>query len=205
MIASQSRDPLREDLESWIESARGGDLLALGQAFQSLSEYLLLVANQEQDWKLAAKCDASDLVQETFLRAHRNFGGFRGRSAEEWRGWLRSILVNSLAEQRRRYRRTGSRRLQVQLGSRCLGMADRERPGVAKPHTDATGARAGRHDRHGPPAGGLWRGHHRPTSRQSHPRADRPAARHLRRGRPQARGTRNRPVRQEVGSEDDWL
>ena len=39
----------------------------------------------------------SDVVQESLLEAHRDFGNFRGRSANEFLAWLRQILVHNLA------------------------------------------------------------------------------------------------------------
>ena len=107
----QGQDPLRAELESWIQSAQEGDPHALGLALQSFRAYLRLMASRGLGSDLAAKGDASDLIQETFLRAHRRFGDYRGRSPEEWRGWLRSILINSLAEHRRRYGVVASRRV----------------------------------------------------------------------------------------------
>jgi RNA polymerase sigma-70 factor (ECF subfamily) len=97
-------------MESWIEAARRGDKEALGQALLSLRNYLLMVANEELDPELSAKGGASDLVQETFFRAQCGFEGFRGRSAPEWRNWLRSILVRCLANHRRRFCSTGRSR-----------------------------------------------------------------------------------------------
>src|SRR5262245_61745854 len=104
-----SGDPLAIAVESWIEAARRGDREALGQALLAFRDYRLLVANEEQEPDLRAQEGASDLVQETFCRAKRHFGGFRGRSAAEWRSWLRSILIHHLANQHRRFRRTGRR------------------------------------------------------------------------------------------------
>jgi RNA polymerase sigma-70 factor (ECF subfamily) len=37
---------------------------------------------------------ASDLVQETFVRAKQNLGTFRGQTRREWRAWLKEILRN---------------------------------------------------------------------------------------------------------------
>ncbi len=124
----QGQDPLRAELESWIESAQQGDPHALGRALQSLRAYLRLMASRGLDPDLAAKGDASDLIQETFLRAHRRFGDYRGRSPEEWRGWLRSILINSLAEHRRRYGVVAARRIgdEVSLDGRDWAVASRE-------------------------------------------------------------------------------
>jgi RNA polymerase sigma-70 factor (ECF subfamily) len=103
------------ELEAWIEAARGGNKDALGQALVSIRDYLLLVANEQLDATLQAKGGASDLVQETFFRAQRGFGAFRGRSAAEWRAWLRRILLRHLANERRRFHVAGKRRVQREV------------------------------------------------------------------------------------------
>ena len=46
---------------------------------------------------LAAKLDASDLVQQTLLKAHAAREQFRGRTPEEMVAWLRQILTRTLA------------------------------------------------------------------------------------------------------------
>jgi RNA polymerase sigma-70 factor, ECF subfamily len=96
-------------LSSWIEAARGGDREALGRALVSFRDYLLLAANEALEPGLMAKGGASDVVQDTMLRAHRGFAGYRGRSEGEWRSWLRAILTRSLAHHRRRYNATAKR------------------------------------------------------------------------------------------------
>jgi RNA polymerase sigma-70 factor, ECF subfamily len=53
--------------------------------------------------RLQGKVDASDLVQETFLRAHQHFAQFRGATDKEFLSWLRQILAAHLAEVVRRY------------------------------------------------------------------------------------------------------
>src|SRR5262245_44517134 len=115
MVHLHSSDDLLPGLESWIEAARRGDREALGQALVSFRDYLLLVANEELEPDLRPKGGASDLVQETFFRAHRGFEDFRGRSAGEWRNWLRSILVRHLANERRRFQTTVKRQVQREV------------------------------------------------------------------------------------------
>jgi RNA polymerase sigma-70 factor (ECF subfamily) len=112
---ARSGDSSLIELESWIQAARGGDREALGQALSSVRDYLLLVANEELDPALHAKGNASDLVQETFLRAQRGVEAFRGRTASEWRHWLRSILIRNLAQERRRFRSTAKRQVQLEV------------------------------------------------------------------------------------------
>ena len=52
---------------------------------------------------LQAKLDASDVVQQTLLKAHENMDQFRGTSPAEFMGWLRQILANELAGSMRRF------------------------------------------------------------------------------------------------------
>ena len=94
-----------------IEAAHRGSSVALGQLFESCRDYLLLVANQELDPALRAKGGASDLVQETFLKAQRALGRFDGTSEAELLAWLRTILRNNLANFSRDLMRTGKRQV----------------------------------------------------------------------------------------------
>ncbi len=111
----RSCDSIPVELELWIESARRGDRQALGQALCCCRDYLLLVAEDRLRPELRAKGNASDLVQETFLRAQRGFEGFRGRTATEWRHWLRKILVRNLAEESRRFGATAKRQVRREV------------------------------------------------------------------------------------------
>ena len=66
---------------------------------------------------LRPKGDVSDLVQETFLEAARDFGQFTGRTGPEWRSWLRRIFINNLQHLVRTYRRTIKRDVGVEVPS----------------------------------------------------------------------------------------
>jgi RNA polymerase sigma-70 factor (ECF subfamily) len=94
-----------------LAAARAGSKEALGEALEACRGYLLLVANQELDPKLQAKGGASDLVQETFLEAQRDFARFAGESEDELLAWLRQMLVNNLLNFTRRYRGTAKRKV----------------------------------------------------------------------------------------------
>ena len=52
---------------------------------------------------LASKLDASDLVQQTLLKAHAARAEFRGQTAAELVGWLRQILSRTLANELRAF------------------------------------------------------------------------------------------------------
>jgi RNA polymerase sigma-70 factor (ECF subfamily) len=97
------------DAAQWLAAARAGSREALGQVLETFRGFLLLVADRELDADLRAKGGASDLVQDTFLEAQRDFAGFHGNSADELRAWLRRLLLNNMANFTRQYRRRAKR------------------------------------------------------------------------------------------------
>jgi RNA polymerase sigma-70 factor (ECF subfamily) len=117
------------DPEQLLRLARAGDDQAFGRLLQMYRNYLALLARLDIGRHLQGKADDSDLVQETFLEAHRHFGQFRGVTEAELVGWLRQILAGRLAKLVRRYHGTQrrnvrlERQLQVELdeSSRALG------------------------------------------------------------------------------------
>ena len=64
---------------------------------ESYRSYLNLLARANLHPPVRARLDASDLVQETLLEAHRDQGAFRGRNGLQQAAWLRRILANNLA------------------------------------------------------------------------------------------------------------
>jgi RNA polymerase sigma-70 factor, ECF subfamily len=79
--------------------------------FDDAWRYLLSVANRHLPRDLRSKVDASDLVQETFLKAHRGLPDFPGRTDTDLKLWLRRILLNHLSNVTRHYRGTAKRNL----------------------------------------------------------------------------------------------
>lgn len=69
---------------------------SLGRLMSLYANYLKLVVSAQLDARLRTRVSASDVVQETFYEAHRDFTAFRGQSPEEFLGWMRKILVNNL-------------------------------------------------------------------------------------------------------------
>ena len=60
--------------------------------------YLHLLARLQLDPRLQSKLDASDVVQQTLVKAHNGRGQFRGQTDAELAGWLRRILANTLTD-----------------------------------------------------------------------------------------------------------
>src|SRR5437667_1785582 len=108
MNSDAGRDP-----EELLGRARAGGGLALGELLELYRSYLALLARVQIGQRLQGKLDAADLVQETFLEAHRHFAQFRGSAEGELLGWLRQILAGVLANIVRRFYRT--RRRDVRL------------------------------------------------------------------------------------------
>jgi RNA polymerase sigma-70 factor (ECF subfamily) len=100
--------------EKLLQIARTGDVAALGQLFELYRNYLTLLARLELGRRLRGKVDDADLIQETFLEAHRHFHRFRGRTESEVITWLRRILATTLAHLVRRYCGTGRRQVRLE-------------------------------------------------------------------------------------------
>jgi RNA polymerase sigma-70 factor (ECF subfamily) len=100
--------------ERLMAVARAGDSVALGHLLELYSSYLALMARLQVGRRLQGKVDPSDLVQETFLEAHRDFPRFRGRTEGELLAWLRQILTRNLANAIRRYYGTQARDLNLE-------------------------------------------------------------------------------------------
>jgi RNA polymerase sigma-70 factor, ECF subfamily len=109
--------PGASELDALVVSARAGSREALGTLLARSRDYLLLVADRELGGDLAGKLGASDLVQETFVRAQEAFAGFQGECEKELLGWLRQILLHRLMDARREFSHTQKRELDRELST----------------------------------------------------------------------------------------
>jgi RNA polymerase sigma-70 factor (ECF subfamily) len=119
--------------EHWLAAARAGSREALGKLFEACRPYLLVVAGRQLDPDLHAKGGASDLVQETFLEAQRDFARFVGTSEAELLAWLRQILLNNMGNFSRRYRDTDKRAVSREVSLAGDDSANPSGPGVPDP------------------------------------------------------------------------
>ena len=109
--------------EQLLRLAREGEENALGRLLEMYRRYLTLCSRLQIDRRLQGKVDASDLVQETFLQAHRAFGEFRGSTEAELLQWLRRILVSRVVKLVRRF--YGTQRRDVRLERELVEDLDR--------------------------------------------------------------------------------
>src|SRR5262249_26761982 len=98
--------------EALISQARLGDRAALGTLFEDWRSHLHGLANRQLSGRLAARAGASDVVQEAFLEAHRDFHQFQGHEVHELVAWLERILERTIAKTIRRH---------VQVQKRAIG------------------------------------------------------------------------------------
>jgi RNA polymerase sigma-70 factor (ECF subfamily) len=102
-------------IEQWIAGARQGSREALGKILEAFRPYLLLIGNESLNDDLQAKVGASDLVQETFLKAQCEFKQFRGDTEKELKNWLGQIMRNNLANARRHHLKTDKRQVEREI------------------------------------------------------------------------------------------
>lgn len=102
------------EIDQWIREARAGNQAIFGQLLAAHRDSLRLLARLEIGRRLQGKVDASDVVQEAFLEAHRHFPAFQGHAGAQFACWLRTILATTLANTVRRYLGTQARDLRLE-------------------------------------------------------------------------------------------
>jgi RNA polymerase sigma-70 factor (ECF subfamily) len=94
-----------------LEQARTGCTQSLGELLERFRPFLYQAAEETLGARFRSKQAPSDLVQQSFLEAHRDFRSFQGSTEEELLRWLRQILQNNLVDFARRYQETAKRDL----------------------------------------------------------------------------------------------
>jgi RNA polymerase sigma-70 factor (ECF subfamily) len=97
-------------------AARQGNEQALGELLEHFRNYLELLARLEIGRRLQTKIDTADVIQDTYLDAHRGFKAFRGSSEQEFVAWLRAIFATRLSMLLRHYLGTQGRDLRREQG-----------------------------------------------------------------------------------------
>lgn len=87
----------QQHIQTVLERAKNGDQACIGELLSVYRDYLLGIAVARLDPRVRARCNPSDVVQETLLEAYRDFHQFRGGLEREFLAWIRQILANNLA------------------------------------------------------------------------------------------------------------
>jgi RNA polymerase sigma-70 factor (ECF subfamily) len=123
--------PSDATVHAWIERARRDDPKAWDHLYRrhydDVHRHVLYLQGDS--------AIAEDLVQETFVRAMRGIGGYRGQAS--FATWLHRIAINVV---RRHWRRTSTRRRTVEGFARATGQ--RRVPSPEDVHAEAIRARA---------------------------------------------------------------
>jgi RNA polymerase sigma-70 factor, ECF subfamily len=106
-----------------ISRARRGSKSSLGSLLEQYRNYLVVLAATQIEKRLQPRVSPSDVVQETMLRAHKNFGQFRGTTEQELLAWLRQILVNNLARFVEQHMLAARRDVRREVSIERLGVA----------------------------------------------------------------------------------
>lgn len=96
-------DASTKSLSDRFRSARNGDEAALGHLLDEFRPWLRLLAERAMAGRLAARVDASDVVQQTFLSAVRRFEEFSGDNVDALAAWLRIIHERNLIDTVRKH------------------------------------------------------------------------------------------------------
>ncbi|MAT71725.1 MAG: RNA polymerase factor sigma-70 [Planctomycetaceae bacterium] len=82
--------------ETLLFQALTGSRECFGRLLELYRNYLKLLVVAQLEKPLQRRVSPSDVVQETFLEANRDFAQFRGASTGEFSSWLRRILLNNV-------------------------------------------------------------------------------------------------------------
>ena len=93
---TSSDSACRPTIDALLREAREGDAESLGCLLGRHENYLRLLATAQMGPELRARFDMADVVQDTFLEAHRDFAHFLGSTQKEFTAWLRKILANNI-------------------------------------------------------------------------------------------------------------
>jgi RNA polymerase sigma-70 factor (ECF subfamily) len=80
-----------------LEMAKRAGPGALGALLELYRNYLRILARSQLTPEVLPRATPSDVVQDTFLEAYRDFVQFRGHTPAEFVAWLRRILVRNIA------------------------------------------------------------------------------------------------------------
>jgi len=104
-----------------IRRTQEGEADCRERLFALCRSYLGFAARAQVESWLKVKVDASDIVQQTMLEAHRDFDRFQGSSERQLLAWLRKILLHNVADFVRHYRGTAKRGVYREVPFRASG------------------------------------------------------------------------------------
>jgi len=111
------------DAARLLSEAREGAPECLGRLLARYGNYLKLLVASQLDERLRARCSPSDVVQETYCDAHRDFSRFRGATEAEFLAWLRTILAHNMAREVEKHVLAAKRDVRREVSIDAIGAA----------------------------------------------------------------------------------
>lgn len=111
--------PNSDETQSLLSSARGGDAAAVNQLLERHRAALRRMIDLRMDRVIGRRIDASDIVQDVLLDAHRRLEEYLANPSMPFHLWLRQMARDRLIDAHRRHRVAARRSV------------DREQPMVA--------------------------------------------------------------------------
>lgn len=113
-----------------VSRIQSGDHDAFSLLFEKYSRRLLLILKYKSGDQLTQRISFQDLMQETFLRAYRDFDGFEYRGPGSFLHWLSKIADHVIADQAR-YQTRKKRRAVDLLGFRSASNPNGPEPTIS--------------------------------------------------------------------------
>jgi RNA polymerase sigma-70 factor (ECF subfamily) len=110
-----SETPLDAETVQLIEKARSGHGEAFERLFDRHRPYLKKVVGLRLDAAIRKRVDPSDVVQDTYLEAHRRFGKYVQSPKLPFRLWLRQMACDQSMKAHRRHRKTARRSVDCEI------------------------------------------------------------------------------------------
>ena len=120
------------ETDDLVAKAQQGHAQAYESLFARVAERLLLYVRVRLGPRLGARVEPVDVLQEVYLRAHRDFADFQRRAGGSFSGWLYRIADHQLRDLAGHFAADKRRALdQAVRGSEVIGRLTREERGPA--------------------------------------------------------------------------
>ncbi len=116
--------PDQPETQELLSQARRGEAEAVERLLAAHREPLRRMIGMRLDPALAARIDASDVVQDVLLEAHRRLGDYLRDPAMPFHLWLRHIAKDHVIDAHRRHRQAQRRSLDREQPLVPAGLAD---------------------------------------------------------------------------------
>jgi RNA polymerase sigma-70 factor (ECF subfamily) len=128
-VENAALDPETVELIRQVQAGQSG---AFEPLFDRHRPYLMRLADLRLDSRVRTRVDPSDVVQETYLEAHRRFRDYVRHARLPFRLWLRQIACDQSLKARRRHLETARRTVawEMSLPERSSLMLAREIHGM---------------------------------------------------------------------------